>query len=58
MLHDGVEWGGGWERIDSFSFFKEKKKERRPLIISCCQQPQETFYTKFQKEDSKGGIWE
>ena len=28
-LRDGVEWGGGWERISSFSFFKENKQYKR-----------------------------
>ena len=30
-LRDGVEWGGGWERINSFSFFKENKQYKRMI---------------------------
>ena len=30
-LREGVEWGGGWERINSFSFFKENKQYKRMI---------------------------
>ena len=30
-LREGVECGGGWERINSFSFFKENKQYKRMI---------------------------
>ena len=30
-LREGVEWGGGWGRINSFSFFKENKQYKRMI---------------------------
>ena len=30
-LRGGVEWGGEWKRINSFSFFKENKQYKRMI---------------------------
>ena len=30
-LREGVEWDGGWETINSFSFFKENKQYKRMI---------------------------